>query len=66
MLEVGYSAMSPDAATPWYRSAAEMSAAGIDLYPVTGRVATKVADRSSGSVLPAAAPVTSAVPVVKS
>ena len=44
--------MSTDAATPWYRSAAEMSAAGIDLYPVTGRVAAKVADRSSGAVLP--------------
>ncbi len=44
--------MSTDAATPWYRSAAEMSAAGIDLYPVTARVAAKVADRSSGAVRP--------------
>jgi branched-chain amino acid aminotransferase len=41
--------MTSDAA-PWYRSAAEMSRAGIDLYPVTDRVAAKVADRSSGSV----------------
>ena len=46
--------MSTDAATPWYRSAAEMSAAGIDLYPVTDRVAAKVADRSSGVARPAA------------
>ena len=46
--------MSTDAATPWYRSAAEMSAAGIDLYPVTDREAAKVADRTSGVVRPAA------------
>ena len=46
--------MSTDAATPWYRSAAEMAAAGIDLYPVTERVAAKVADRSSGTVRPEA------------
>jgi branched-chain amino acid aminotransferase len=37
-------------ATPWYRTAAEMSRAGIDLYPVTDRAAVKVADRSSGNV----------------
>ncbi|MGB8020063.1 MAG: branched-chain amino acid aminotransferase [Candidatus Nanopelagicales bacterium] len=42
--------MSTDADTTWYRSAAEMSAAGIELYPVTGRAATKVADRTSGAV----------------
>jgi branched-chain amino acid aminotransferase len=46
--------MSTDAATPWYRSAAEMAAAGIDLYPVTDRVPAKVADRSSGVVRPEA------------
>ena len=46
--------MSTDAATPWYRSAAEMAAAGIDLYPVTQRAAAKVADRSSGVVRPEA------------
>ena len=45
--------MSPETATPWYRSAAEMSAAGIELYPATGRVAAKVADRTSGTVRPA-------------
>lgn len=42
--------MSTDA-TPTYRSAAEMAAAGISLYPVTAREAAKVADRSSGVVL---------------
>ncbi len=41
--------MSPDA-TPWYRTAAEMSRAGIDLYPVTDRAAAKVADRTSGNL----------------
>jgi branched-chain amino acid aminotransferase len=45
--------MTADAA-PWYRTAAEMSAAGIDLYPVTERVAAKVADRTSGRVRAAA------------
>ncbi len=42
------------AATPWYRTAAEMSRAGIDLYPVTERVAAAVADRTSGYVRAAA------------
>lgn len=42
--------MSTDAA-PAYRSAAEMAAAGIRLYPGTAREAAKVADRSSGVVL---------------
>jgi branched-chain amino acid aminotransferase len=41
-------------ATPWYRTAAEMVRAGIDLYPVTDRIAAKVADRSSGTVRSAA------------
>jgi branched-chain amino acid aminotransferase len=38
----------------WYRSAADMSRAGVDLYPVTERVAAKVADRSSGDTRSAA------------
>lgn len=41
--------MSTDADKTWYRSAAEMSAAGVDLYPVTDRAAAKVADRSTGA-----------------
>ncbi len=42
--------MSSDATASTYRSAAEMSAAGIDLYPVGERAVAKVADRSSGAV----------------
>ena len=45
--------MSTDSPTPWYRTAAEMSAAGIDLYPVTERQAAKVADRRGGAERPA-------------
>ncbi len=36
-----------------YRSAAELVAEGVELYPVTERVAVKVADRTSGAVTPA-------------
>jgi len=44
--------MSTDTGGARYRTAAEMSAAGIDLYPVTDRQAAKVADRASGVVRP--------------
>lgn len=36
--------------TSAYQSAAELAAAGIELYPATDRVAAKVADRSSGAL----------------
>jgi len=42
--------MSTDAATNWYRTAAEMSKAGVDLYPVTDRERAEVVDRRSGVV----------------
>lgn len=44
--------MTP-AEDPWYRTAAEMAAAGIELYPVTARTAAPVADHTSGAVLDA-------------
>ena len=40
--------------TTAYQSAAELAAAGIELYPATGRVAAKVADRSTGALRSAA------------
>ena len=41
--------MSTDAGTPAYRTAAEMVAAGIELYPVGERAVAKVADRTTGA-----------------
>lgn len=43
--------MTPDADSAPYRTAAQMSAAGIDLYPVTDRKSAPVADRRSGARL---------------
>ena len=50
---IGDTANMTEPASAWYTSAAGMSKAGVDLYPVTDRAAAKVADRSSGNVRPA-------------
>ena len=46
--------MSTDAGTSAYRTAAEMVAAGIELYPVGERAVAKVADRTTGATRSAA------------
>ncbi|HEX6886875.1 MAG TPA: branched-chain amino acid aminotransferase [Candidatus Nanopelagicales bacterium] len=46
--------MTADAPTSWYRTAAELARAGVELYPVTERATAKVADRSTGAVRPVA------------
>ncbi len=46
--------MSSDAGTSAYRTAAEMVAAGIELYPVGERAVAKVADRTTGATRSAA------------
>ncbi len=45
--------MSSEARTTAYRTAAEMTAAGIDLYPVTDRRSVPVTDRRTGAALAA-------------
>ena len=46
--------MSTEAGTSAYRTAAEMVAAGIELYPVGERAVAKVADRTTGAIRSAA------------